>query len=99
MRVELVAADIVTHGEHKVYIESLSNQGRVNWVFEHVSVPYKPCLEPGSEASEEATRKNKQGTGTESLAKHTKVPSWKAALLKLWWRRLLNLNRCPGLKP
>jgi hypothetical protein len=40
-------------------MELVSYMGRVNRVFEHVGVPYGPCLKPGSEACEEATKKIK----------------------------------------
>jgi hypothetical protein len=39
-RVELAAANVIgryTHGEHKVCIEALPNQGRGNQVFEHAA--------------------------------------------------------------
>jgi hypothetical protein len=82
VRVELAAANVVgryTRGEHKVCIEILPNQGRVNWGFEFTGVPYEPCLEPDSEACEEAAKKRKQDIGAGSLAKRMKVSGRKAA--------------------
>jgi hypothetical protein len=46
-----------TCGEHKVYVEVVPNQGRVNRVFECTGVPYGPRLELGSEACEEDAKK------------------------------------------
>jgi hypothetical protein len=40
-------------------MELVPYMGRVNRVFEHVGVPYEPCLKPDSEACEEATKKIK----------------------------------------
>jgi hypothetical protein len=74
--VELATTNVVgryTRGEHKVCVEVLLNQVRVNWVFEHAGVPYGPRLEPGSEASEEVAKKRKQGVGAGSLSKRAKV--------------------------
>jgi hypothetical protein len=59
-RVELAATNVVgryTHGEHKVCVEILSNQGRVNQVFEHAGVPYRPCLGPGLRRARKLPRK------------------------------------------
>jgi hypothetical protein len=84
--VELVAANVVgryTRGEHKVCIEVLPNQCRVNWVFEHVGVPYGPRLEPSFEASEEAAKKRRQDTSVGSLSKRVKVSGRKAAHAKI----------------
>jgi hypothetical protein len=75
-RVELANMDVVgqyTRGEHKACVKAVPNQGRVNQVFKHGGVPYGPCLAPGSETSEEATKKGKQDASTISQSKCAKV--------------------------
>jgi hypothetical protein len=62
-----------TCGEHKVWVEVVPNQGRVNRVFKHARVPYGHRLAPGSKMSEEAAKKRKQDAGAESQSKLVKV--------------------------
>jgi hypothetical protein len=69
-------------GKHKACIKDLPNQGRVNQVFEHAGVPYRPHLEPGSEASVEVARKRKINAGVGTLMKHVKGSGRKAAPTK-----------------
>jgi hypothetical protein len=84
-RVELAVVNIVgwyACGEHKVCVEVVPNQGRVNRVFERADVPYRPRLEPGFEACEETTKKRKQDVGAGPSAKCVKVSGRKAAPAK-----------------
>jgi hypothetical protein len=75
-RVELAATNVVgryVHGEHKAYVETVPNGGRVNRVFKQAGVPYGPRLEPDSEACEEATKKRKSDAGDGPSGKCVKV--------------------------
>jgi hypothetical protein len=48
VRVELAAANVVGRyacGEHKVCVAAVSNEDRVNRVFEQAGVPYGPHME------------------------------------------------------
>jgi hypothetical protein len=56
-RVELADENVMRSyacGEHDACLTTVPNGGRLNHVFEQASVPYGPCLEPGSKASKEA---------------------------------------------
>jgi hypothetical protein len=79
VRVELLVANVVGRyacGEHKVCVETISNGGQVNWVFEQAGISYGPRLEPGSEACEEAAEKRKSDTGAGPSGKCAKISGW-----------------------
>jgi hypothetical protein len=85
-RVELAVVNAVgryAHGEHDACIAVVSNDGRVNGVFEQAGVPYEPCLVPVSEASKEVAKKRKSDVGAGPAGKCAKVSGRKAMPLKV----------------
>jgi hypothetical protein len=85
-RVELATVNVFwryARGEHDACIAVASNMGWLNRVFEQAGVPYGPRLEPGSEASKEATGKRKNDSGIRPVGKHVKVSGRKAMALKV----------------
>jgi hypothetical protein len=65
-------------GENKVRVETVPDGGQVNRVFEQAGVPYGPCLELGSKACGEATKKRKSDAGVGPSGKRAKVSGRKA---------------------
>jgi hypothetical protein len=79
-RVELAAANVIgryPRREHDVCIMTVPNEGQVNRVFEQDSVPYRPRLEPRSEANKEAAQMWKSDTGAAPMGKRAKVSGQK----------------------
>jgi hypothetical protein len=95
---QFVSCGGYTRMEHKACIEALPNQVRVNRVFEHTGVPYRPRLELGSEVSEEAARKKKQNAGVGSLTKCAKVSVQKAIPAKTMVAKATESRLAPGVK-
>jgi hypothetical protein len=86
VRVELAAVNVVgwyAYREHKVCVEAVPNEGRVNRVFEKAGIPYGPRLEPGFEACKEAMKKRKSDVGVGPSGKCTKVSGQKAVPAKM----------------
>jgi hypothetical protein len=85
VRVELTSVNVVgryARGGHDTCIAVVSNNGRVNRVFEQAGVPDGPRLVPGSEASKGATKKRKSNAGAGPTGKRTKVSDRKVVPLK-----------------
>jgi hypothetical protein len=101
-RVELAMTNIIgryTHGEHKVSIEALPNGSRVNRVFEHAGMPYRPRLEPSSMVNAEAAKNRKKTPVLGPWPNVRKYLVRRQPLLMLWWRRPLQLRRRFGVNP
>jgi hypothetical protein len=83
--VELGTENVVggyIHAEHDACILVLPNRGRLNQFFEQAGMAYGPCLELGSEASNEAVRKRKNNAGAGPAGKLEKVPVGRRQLLQ-----------------
>jgi hypothetical protein len=81
VRVELATVNVVgqyAHREHKACVETMSNEGWVNRVYEQAGVPYGPRLEPDSKACKEAAKKRKSDVGARPSGKRVKVFGQKA---------------------